>query len=536
MKTRRDFFKSLVVGSGVAVTPLSVIAGNEKERSYEITSESYGVENEVEFNIRDYGAKGDGTTLDTSYIQKAIDHAAARNGGKIIIPPGNYLVGAIILKSNIHVDISAGATLLGSENFDHYPGVDGRWEGIDRTIYASMFTGHNLKNVSITGRGTINGQGEVWWKAHRETREVRRANNITTRPPENPGGSPLKWPRPRSIYLHKCENVLISGITILDAPAWTIHPVYCENVSVEHITIIQPYESPNTDGINPDSCKNVRIANCYIDCGDDCVTIKSGYNEFGRATNVPCENIVVTNCTFARGRGGVVIGSEMSADVRNITVSNCTFDGTLRGLRIKSARGRGGIVENFRASNLVMRNIMDAAFSITMFYSDAESDAREIDDGTPQIRNIHWSETIVMESDKAADIRGLVEMPIEGLHLKNITVESAKTGFDCLAIKDSLFENVSCNVENGSSLILRQSDEVDLLRCTTKHPVNKTPVVYVEDCQSVLIDGCYMRRPVDYFMELSGSENSKVEIGNNRFRKVKQVVNFTNGASSEQLL
>ena len=156
------------------------------------------------------------------------------------------------------------------------------------------------------------------------------------------------------INLYRCNNVLIRDLTILDSPSWTIHPVYCENVTVDNITIIQPYESPNTDGINPESCKDVRIFNCFVDCGDDCITIKSGYNEDGRRVNKPCENIAITNCTFAHGRSSIGIGSETSGGVRNVVISNCVFKDTYRGLRIKSARGRGNVVENIRASNIVL--------------------------------------------------------------------------------------------------------------------------------------------------------------------------------------
>lgn len=191
------------------------------------------------------------------------------------------------------MEISSGATLLGSENIEDSPSINGRWEGIERKVYASLFTGNNLENVSITGRGVLDGQGEVWWKAHQVTSSLREQYNIKGRGPENHENTKLKWQRPRMINL--CKNVLIRNITILNSISWTAHPVYCNNVTIENILIVQSYESPNTDGIDPESSQNVRILGCYVDYGNDCIAIKSGYNEEGRRVNIPPENIVIAS-------------------------------------------------------------------------------------------------------------------------------------------------------------------------------------------------------------------------------------------------
>lgn len=311
-------------------------------------------------DVKNYGVVDDGTTLATAAIQKAVDTCAAEGGGKVVIPPGRYLIGPISLKSHVQIELEPGAVLLGSTNISDYQAIDGRWEGVERKVYASLFTGHDLESVSITGRGVIDGRGAVWWAANRQTGALRNRMGIKGREPENPPEAPLRWPRPRVINLYHCTNVLVRDVTLLNSPAWTVHPVYCRNVTLDNLTIINPSNSPNTDAIDPDSCQDVRISNCHFDVGDDCIVIKSGYNEDGRRVGIPCENILVNNCTFAHGHGGVVIGSEMSGSVRNVTVANCVFDGTQRGLRVKTSLGRGGVVENFRASNLVMRNITDA--------------------------------------------------------------------------------------------------------------------------------------------------------------------------------
>ena len=169
------------------------------------------------------------------------------------------------------MEVLAGATLLGSDDIEHWPSVQGRWEGIDRTVYASLFTGHDLENVSITGRGTLDGNGKVWWDAFRKTTAMRRQAGLNDRESENPAGSPLKWGRPRMINLYRCKNVWISGLTIVNSPSWNVHPVECQNVNIDGLSITGPENGPNTDGIDPDSCKNVRISNCYISVGDDCI-------------------------------------------------------------------------------------------------------------------------------------------------------------------------------------------------------------------------------------------------------------------------
>ncbi|MFQ5810862.1 MAG: glycosyl hydrolase family 28 protein, partial [Armatimonadota bacterium] len=359
----------------------------------------------------------------------------------------------------------------------------------------------------------------VWWKAHRETRNARRRAGISGREPDNPPDAPLKWPRPRTINLYRCKNVLISGITILNSPAWTIHPVYCENVSVEHVSIIQPYSSPNTDGINPDSCKNVRISNCYLDCGDDCITLKSGYNADGRRVGIPCENIVVTNCTMAHGHGGVVIGSETSGDVRNVTISNCVFDGTQRGIRIKSQRGRGGVVENIRVSNLVMRNITDAAFSITMFYGGNRDEVLPVDETTPQFRNIHMSDVIVTDSRRAALIEGLPEMPIRDISLSNIVVESAGSGIRCWTATGVALSNVVVNPDRGPALIMENVRDIEIHRFANRRPDPATPVIQFHNVDGALVQSCSATEGTGTFLQLVGDANRDIVMTGNRLGK-----------------
>ena len=178
------------------------------------------------FDVMKFGAVADGTTITTSAIQKTIDVCAKKGGGKIFFPPGRYLTGPLFLKSQITVEIGPGAVLLFNPSIANTPVVDGSWEGIDRKVYASLFTGFNLQNISIIGAGTLDGQGKVWWDAYRQTAALRTKMKILEREPENPPGSAIKYPRPRMINLYHCNQINITGITIINSPSWTIHPIY----------------------------------------------------------------------------------------------------------------------------------------------------------------------------------------------------------------------------------------------------------------------------------------------------------------------
>jgi Glycosyl hydrolases family 28 len=441
------------------------------------------------YNVGDYGAKGDGTSPVTAAIQKAVDACAAGGGGKVLIPPGHYVTGPIFLQSRVEVELASGAVLLGSTNLSDYPAIDGRWEGVERKVYASIFTGHRLEHVSITGRGTIDGRGPVWWEAQRKTAILRRQKGIVGREPENPPDAPLHWPRPRMINLYNCTNVLIRDLTLLNSPSWNVHPVYCENVTIDNLTIIAPPDSPNTDAVDPDSCRNVRISNGFFDVGDDCIVIKSGYNEDGRRVGIPCEDVLVSNCTFGHGHGGVVIGSEMSGSVRNVTVANCIFDGTQRGLRVKTSVGRGGVIENFRASNLVMRNITDAAFSVTAAYDREakESTGKPAPETIPIMRRIHWSDIIVAGVNKIADISSLQESPLEDFSLRNIQVTAARSGIRCSHAKGVVLDGLNLEVASGPAVEVQNVAGLDLLRLVIPKPNAGSPVISFKSVSQALV-------------------------------------------------
>jgi polygalacturonase len=489
--------------------------------------------NSGQFSVLDYGANPDGKTLSTTAIQKTIDECAKAGGGKVIIPSGKYLTRPIFLKSNIHVEILPGAVILADTVISEYPSIWGRYGGIEANVYASLFTGKNLENVSITGRGTLDGQGEVWWKAHEINKAMRKKAGLTEREPPNPNGSPLKWARPRMINLYNCKNVLLRDLTIVDSPSWTIHPVYCENVTIENISIIQPYESPNTDGINPESCNNVRIFNCFVDCGDDCITIKSGYNEDGRRVNIPCENIVISNCTFKHGRSAIGIGSETSGGVRNVTISNCVFKDTYRGLRIKTTRGRGNVVENIRASNIIMENV-GTGISLDMFYQSGPETPLPVDETTPFFKNIRYSHITGKNIKLAGEFLGLPEAPMEGVTLTDVNLQ-AETGIVVKFAKDISFHDVEINVKKGPPLSFYKSTQIELDNVTTSTPLKNNPVFQFENVQDVIVRDCTASQGTDVFLQFVGKENKDVMLLNNRLNKAQQPIRFTKGATKSLL-
>lgn len=348
----------------------------------------------------------------TRALQDAIDRAADAGGGRVSVTPGVHETGALRLRSRVELHLEAGAVLRFVADPDLYLPVAARWEGAATTIHSPCIYAKDAVDVAITGRGEIDGGGAWWWAAFR--------------------AGALAHPRPTLIGLHGCSRVEIAGVTLRDSPAWTVHPLLSDDVRITGIRIINPPDSPNTDGIDPESCRNVRISDCHIDVGDDCIAIKAGSE--GSPDRVPCENIAITNCTMIHGHGGVVIGSEMSGGVRGVVISNCVFQGTDRGIRIKSRRGRGGTVADVRVSNIVMDRVM-CPLVINPFYFCgpdgtlpivSDRTPQPVDAGTPRFRGIHLSHiTATNVQSCAAFISGLPEAPLDDVSLDHVSISFA---------------------------------------------------------------------------------------------------------------
>ena len=390
------------------------------------------------------GAKADGKTLNTMLINHTVDRLSQAGGGTLFFPAGTYLTGAIRLKSNITLELEAGATLLFSDNFDDYlPFMEVRHEGVMMKSFSPLISAMDAENITIKGEGTLDGQGKAWWteffriyvdlekNGMRELNKYQplweRENDVEALYAETNedwhGTLKRRFFRPPFIQPVRCRRVRIEGVKIINSPFWTVNPEFCDNVVVTGVTI-HNVPSPNTDGINPESCRNVHISDCHISVGDDCITLKSGRDAQARRLGVPCENITITNCTMLSGHGGVVIGSEMSGSVRKVTISYCVFDGTDRGIRIKSTRGRGGVVEDIRVSNIIMSNIKREAVVLNLKYS--EMPVEPMSERTPLFRDISISGLTAVGVKTPVKIVGLEEAPVTDIILRDINVKNAR--------------------------------------------------------------------------------------------------------------
>lgn len=419
------------------------------------------------FEVTRFGAQGDRPDVQTAELQAAIDACASAGGGTVLFPAGTYVTGALQLRSNVTIHLEAGATLRGSEREDDFPLWTSKWEGPNAVAgRRPLIGGEGLENVAITGRGTIDGHGKVWWERHRRVHDC---------------------PRPWLIRLVDSKNVLIDGITCRNSPFWTVSPLACDNLTVSNVTIINPPDSPNTDGVNPDSCSNVRISNCHIDVGDDCITLKSGKEDDHRANLRACENIAITNCTLVHGHGGVVVGSEVSGSVRNVAISNCVFVGTDRGIRLKARRGRGGIVEDVRVSNLVMDGVL-CPIVINLFYGCGNPTPESVDDTivppvdatTPRFRRLRFSNITALRAKYAAMyVLGLPEMFVEDVACSDVMIHLDPNNTEAGQPAMSPIVPNMCR----AGVVVRNARGLTLRNVEIAHQVGEA--LHVSDCDQV---------------------------------------------------
>ena len=394
------------------------------------------------FEIRDHGAVGDGTRSNTRAFQRTIEACHEAGGGTIRVPAGTWLTGPIHLCSNANLHLEQGALVRFSTRVEDYlPVVFTRWEGVECYNYSPLIYARDCQNVAVTGEGILDGQGQAWW--HWKTLQQAAAKALYDAEFE---GVPVEKRiygteeaalRPQFLQWIGCRNVLVEGVTFLNGPMWTVHPVYCENVLVRGITVQS--QGPNTDGLNPDSCRNVLVENCTFATGDDCIAINAGMNEDGWRVSRPCENIVIRNCTMSEGHGAVAIGSGMSGGVRNVHISGCQITGGDQGIRLKSMRGRGGFVENVYVEKIQMAGLRREAIVLNMFYGSSTAASRS--SAPPAFRNIQIRDVVCERAGTAVAIRGLPEQPIERVVLEDLHLEAVE-GICCQDADDLTFRNV----------------------------------------------------------------------------------------------
>lgn len=468
-------------------------------------------------SIAQFGGISGGNVKNTAAFKKAIEDLSKKGGGKLVVPRGMWLTGPIELKSNVNLHVEEGAFIIFSKDKNDYPLVDVSFEGLNTIRCQSPISAKNVTNIAITGKGVIDGSGDAWraikkskvaeseWKeiiksggilssdgktwypseSYKKGFESSSSFNVPDKISKNELTTVKDFLRPVMVSLVGCDKVLLDGSTFQNSPAWNLHPLMCSNLILRNLTVRNPWFSQNGDGVDLESCKNVLIYDNTFDVGDDAICIKSGKNEDGRKRGMPTENIIIKNNVVYHGHGGFVVGSEMSGGARNIHVSDCTFIGTDIGLRFKTTRGRGGIVENIYIKNIDMINIPTQTIGFNMFYEGSSpvlEDGQKqegnktpekvypVTDETPVFRNIFFKNINAVNSYEAITLLGLAEM-----NLKNIVIEDSK--FDtkkALTIVDAdgiQLKNVTLKYSEGTGATVYNSKNINLADVKFESPI-----------------------------------------------------------------
>ncbi len=418
------------------------------------------------YNVLDFGACNDGSRITTKEIQKAID-CAFETTGEVYIPEGTYLVSSLFLKSNTSLFLEENAVLLGTTDESEYPIIPTRVAGVEMDWYCGIINVNDAENVKICGNGTIDGQGEYWWNKYWGTDRKGGMRKIY----EEKG---LRWAvdydciRTRNVVVFNSRNITLSDFNSYRSGFWNVHICYSEKVSVSGLNI-DKNQGPSTDGIDIDSCNDVFVEKCTINCNDDNICIKSGRDADGLRVNRICENIIIRDCTLYKG-AGITLGSETSGGMRNIEISDIKFDGTGCGFRLKSAKTRGGVIENVSVKNLVMKNVRNAfsfQFDWNPSYSYCEMPSETdmeilkhwhilaekvpVEKGTPYAKNITIEDVIATTYEDlgykttAFDIQGIEEAPFEDFIFSNINITAHNYG-EMRNIKEFVFRNINVNI------------------------------------------------------------------------------------------
>jgi DNA sulfur modification protein DndE len=497
------------------------------------------------FNILNYGAVADGLTLNSAAINKTIEACAINGGGTVVIPRGSFVSGPILIKSNINLHLDKGALLIFTPDFNQYPLVVSTFEGVDAVRCQSPVTAENIENIAITGEGILNGNGFYWrplkkdklseseWKGH-----IKKYGGVLTDDKKTwySSAKALKgsltnnigkiidnktaadfedikdYLRPNMIRIFNCKNILIEGVTFENSPAWTTHINASEHITIKNLTVKNPWFGANTDALDLESCKNALVEDCHFDTGDDGICIKSGRDADGRKRGIPTKDVIVKNCIVYHAHGGFVVGSEMSGGVNNMFVSNCTFIGSDIGLRFKTTRGRGGMVENIYVNNINMKDIAAEAILFDMYYMAKDPvvlagekreppvvETKPVNETTPQFQNFYFRNITCNGAAKGIFVRGIPEM-----HIKNI-----------------LIENVILQADEG--IDIQEASNITLNNITMMSK-NTNPVAYVLNSDNIAINNLKYKDSADVLAMVQGERTKAVSILNTDVIKAKQKV------------
>lgn len=509
------------------------------------------------FNILNYGAIADGMTLNTAAINKAIDACAQQGGGTVLIPRGAFVSGPVIMKSNINLHLDKGALVIFSQDFDQYPLVVSSFEGANAARCQSPVVAENLENIAITGEGIMNGNGYFWRPVKREkltesqwrdqqriyggvlsadkktwySSEKALKGSLTNNIGKLTDGKTLAdfedvkdYLRPNMIRIYQCKNILIEDVTFENSPAWTTHLMMSEHITIKNLKVKNPWYGTNTDALDLESCKNVLVEDCNFDTGDDGICIKSGRDAEGRKRGMPTQDVIVNNCTVYHAHGGFVVGSEMSGGTNNMFVSNCTFIGTDIGLRFKTTRGRGGIVENIFVNNINMKDIAAEAILFDMYYmakdpvvlagekrEPPKAEFKPVDETTPQFRNFFFRNITCNGASKGIFLRGIPEMHVQHVLIENAVLQ-ADAGIDIQEASDITLNNV------------------------TMIPKDTNPVAYILNSDNISFDGLKYKENSELLALVQGDRTKQVAIINTDITKAKQKLQAGFGATDAAVI
>ena len=407
-----------------------------------------------DFVITDYGAVADGKTDCTAAISNAIADCVKAGGGHVVIPAGEFLTGAIHLKSNVDLHLAATNSVLkfSTDPKAYLPAVFTRFEGIECYNYSPLIYAFGQKNVAVTGDGTLDGQADdsnwLAWKGRKggtnnqnvARKRLDQMNNDNV-PVDQRRFGEGDYLRPNFIQFNRCENVLIEGVKIRRSPMWEIHPLLCTNVTVRGVDIFS--HGANNDGCDPESCRDVLIENCVFDTGDDCIAIKSGRNNDGRRVGVPSENLVIRNCTMRDGHAGTAIGSEISGSCSNVFVENCEMSSPnlVCALRLKSNAVRGGVLQNIFMRNVNVGRVADSVLQIDFLYEEGAKGGFK-----PVAKNVVMENITVAQTPRVLNVRGFPAADISGVRIYNSSFKQIRKPDMVL---DADVKLVDCSLENA---------------------------------------------------------------------------------------
>ena len=505
------------------------------------------------FNIISYGAKADGITLNTNSINEAINACSKNGGGVVLVPNGLWLTGPVVLQSNTNLCIAKDALLQFTADFNQYKLVESNYEGLPAYRNQAPLSAVNAENIAITGEGIIDGNGGAWRMVNRDRQSDIEWNKLVASggivstdgklwyPSEKSvKGSQTKnagviiagktakdyedikdFLRPNLLVFNGCKSVLLQGVTFQNSPAWCLHTLLCDQLTVRNINVKNPWYAQNGDGIDIESCTNVLVEGSTFDVGDDGICIKSGRDEAGRKRGKPTANVLVRNCAVYHAHGGFVIGSEMSGGAKNIYVTDCTFMGTDIGLRFKTTRGRGGVVENIHASNINMKDIVNEAILFDMYYfakppsagpeALAKVETFPVTEATPQFKDFYIDNIVCMGASKAVFIRGLPEMHIANINMRDMVMQT-KSGIECSEATGISFKNV---------------------QLATKET---TPVVHVTNSSAITLDSVRYNDNANVLLQLSGDRCKNIKLLHTDTSKAKTPIQYGAGANENMLV